>query len=120
MHTLKTASLMLLIAGIAAAQSGTSTISGIVNDPTGSPVPAAKIKIVNEQTGSSINLETNQAGLYRAGSLVPGVYRLEIEASGFEKVVRRPVTLEVGQVIALDLVLQIGQASETVNVTEAA
>ncbi|HEY6393297.1 MAG TPA: carboxypeptidase regulatory-like domain-containing protein [Bryobacteraceae bacterium] len=102
------------------AQSGSSTISGLVNDPTGAPVPKAAVKIVNEQTGSSINQETNEAGLYRAGSLAPGVYRIEIEAGGFEKVVRRPVTLEVGQVIALDLVLQVGHASETVNVTEAA
>src|ERR1700720_3349585 len=112
--------LIFVVPILLVAQSGTSTISGIVNDPTGSPVPKAKVKIVNEQTGSSIDQETNDAGLYRAGSLVPGVYRIEIEASGFEKVVRRPVTLEVGQVIALDLVLQIGHASETVNVTEAA
>jgi hypothetical protein len=114
------AKLMFFFPILLLAQSGTSTISGIVNDPTGSPVPKAKVKIVNEQTGSSINQETNDAGLYRAGSLVPGIYRIEIEASGFEKVVRRPVTLEVGQVIALDVVLQLGHASETVNVTEAA
>src|SRR6267154_4106135 len=112
--------LITLSASVLLAQSGTSTISGIINDPTGSPIPSAKVKIVNEQTGSSIDQETNDAGRYRAGSLVPGVYRIEIEASGFEKIVRRPVTLEVGQVIALDLVLQVGQASETVNVTEAA
>ncbi len=112
--------LITLSASVLLAQSGTSTISGIINDPTGSPIPSAKVKIVNEQTGSSIDQETNDAGLYRAGSLVPGVYRIEIEASGFEKIVRRPVTLEVGQVIALDLVLQVGQASETVNVTESA
>src|SRR6267154_3664786 len=112
--------LITLSASVLLAQSGTSTISGIINDPTGSSVPKAQVKIVNEQTGSSIDRETNEAGLYRAGSLVPGVYRIEIEASGFEKVVRRPVTLEVGQVIALDLVLQVGHASETVNVTEAA
>src|SRR5882724_825149 len=112
--------LITLSASILLAQSGTSTISGAINDPTGSPIPSAKVKIVNEQTGSSTDQETNDAGLYRAGSLVSGVYRIEIEASGFEKVVRRPVTLEVGQVIALDLVLQVGHASETVNVTEAA
>jgi hypothetical protein len=112
--------LIALSINLLLAQSGTSTISGLVNDPTGSPVPKAKVKIINEQTGSSIDQETNDTGLYRAGSLVPGVYRLEIEASGFEKVVRRPVTLEVGQVIALDVVLQVGHASETVNVTEAA
>src|SRR5882762_2999851 len=117
---IKITTLIGLSAALLLAQSGTSTISGIINDPTGSPVPKAQVKIVNEQTGSSINQETNEAGLYRAGSLVPGVYRIEIEASGFEKVMRRPVTLEIGQVIALDLVLQLGHASETVNVTEAA
>src|ERR1700704_4626279 len=101
--------LISLSATLLLGQSGTSTISGLVNDPTGAPVPKAQVKIVNEQTGSSTNQETNDAGLYGAGSLVPGVYRIEIEASGFEKTVRRPVTLEVGQVIALDIVLQIGQ-----------
>jgi hypothetical protein len=111
---------IIISAGLLLAQSGTSGISGLVNDPAGSPVPGARVKIVNEQTGSSIDLQTNDAGLYRAGSLVPGVYRIEIEASGFERVVRRPVTLEVGQIIGLDLVLPVGHASETVNVTEAA
>src|SRR5713226_3822284 len=112
--------LITLSASVLLAQSGTSTISGIINDTTGSPVPRAKVKIINEQTGSSIDQETNDAGLYRAGFLVPGIYRIEIEANGFEKLIRRPVTLEVGQVIALDLVLQIGQASESINVTESA
>ena len=101
-------------------QSGNSTISGIVKDPTGAPIPAAKLKIVNEQTGASSNQETNESGYYRAGSLVPGVYRVEVEASGFDKVIRRPITVEVGQMVALDLALQVGQASETVNVVEAA
>src|SRR6266404_3614534 len=111
---------LISFSAILLAQSGTSTISGIVKDPTGSPVPRAKVKIINEQTGSFTDQETNDDGLYRVGSLVPGVYRIEIEASGFEKVIRRPVTLEVGQVIAVDLILQVGHASETVNVTEAA
>src|SRR5258708_36231302 len=108
--------LITLSASVLLAQSGTSTISGIINDPTGSPIPSAKVKVVNEQTGSSIDQETNEAGLYRAGSLVPRAYRIEIEASSFQKIVGRPVTLEVGQVIALDRVLHDGPASETVKI----
>ncbi len=87
---------------------------------TGAVLASAKVKIVNEQTGTSFDTETNDAGLYRVGSLLPGIYRVEVETNGFERLVRRPVSLEVGQVVGLDLTLQLGQASETVTVTEAA
>ena len=102
------------------AQNGSSTISGSVKDGTGAVLASAKVKIVNEQTGTSFDTETNDAGLYRVGSLLPGIYRVEVETNGFERLVRRPVSLEVGQVVGLDLTLQLGQASETVTVTEAA
>src|SRR2546426_1582238 len=102
------------------AQNGSSTISGSVKDGTGAVLASAKVKIVNEQTGTSFDTETNDAGLYRVGSLLPGIYRVEVETNGFERLVRRPVSLEVGQVAGLDLTLQLGQASETVTVTEAA
>lgn len=111
---------ILFSAVLGMAQSGSSTISGSIKDPAGSSVPKAKIKIANEQTGVPIHTETNDAGLYRAGSLVPGIYRIEVEAEGFQKLVRRPVTLEVGQVAGLDLTLELGAATETVTVTEAA
>jgi hypothetical protein len=103
-----------------AAQSGTSTISGTVKDATGAAVPNAKIRVVDEQTGVTQTSASNEAGIFRLGSLLPGSYRVEIEADGFQKLVRGPVTLEVGQVIALDLALQVGNISETVNVTESA
>src|SRR5215471_15782076 len=105
---------------IAAAQSGTSTISGTVKDPTGAAVPSAKITVVDEQTGVTQASASNESGIFRLGSLLPGSYRVEIEADGFQKLVRGPVTLEVGQIISLDLALQVGNMSETVNVTESA
>jgi hypothetical protein len=100
------------------AQSGNGSISGTVQDPTGLAIPGAKVKVVNELTGVAANTETNDSGLYRAGSLPPGPYRLEIESDGFQKLTRRPVTLEVGQGLALDLVLQVGHATETIDVVE--
>ena len=110
----------LLLAMLAMAQSGSSVISGTVKDGTGSAVPGAKLKIVNEQSGASQDSLSNDEGLYRVGSLVPGSYRLEVESEGFQKLIRSAVTLEVGQVLALDLTLQLGQTSETVNISESA
>ena len=110
----------VMISAVAPAQSGSSTISGTIKDGTGSVIPRAMVRVVNEQTGAAQATLTNDTGVYRAGSLVPGAYRVEVEAEGFQKMVRGPVTLEVGQVIALDLALELGKASETVTVTEAA
>jgi hypothetical protein len=105
---------------MAPAQSGTSTITGTVKDATGAAVPAVRVKVVNEQSGALQSTLTNETGIFRVGSLMPGSYRIEAEAEGFQRLVRRPVTVEVGQVLALDLALELGKASETVNVTEAA
>src|SRR5262249_39928144 len=94
------------------AQSGTSGISGTVKDPGGSLVPDARVRVIHEQSGSAQATATNETGIFRAGSLVPGPYRVEVEATGFQKLVRGPVTLEVGQSIALDLTVELGKASE--------
>ena len=110
----------LLLATLAMAQSGTSTVSGTVKDATGSAITGAKVRVSNEQSGAAQDLVTNEAGIFRAGSLVPGSYRIEAEAEGFQKVIRGPVAVEVGQVVAVDLTLPLGKNTETVNVTEAA
>ena len=110
----------LVTAVFAVGQVGTSVLTGRITDPTGSSIPVARVKIVNEQSGAVQSTVTNEAGTFRVGSLVPGPYRLEVEADGFQTLVRGPVTLEVAQVVALDLELQLGQASEMISVTEAA
>src|SRR5207245_8406473 len=102
------------------AQSGSSTITGTLKDPTGAAVPGAKVRVINDSSGASQDAESNETGAFRAVSLVPGEYRVEVELEGFQKLVRRPVDVAVDQVVALDLVLQMGQASEMVTVTEAA
>ena len=114
----------LLLAGLSAslalAQSGNSTISGIVRDASESAIPTAKIKIVNVETGVQSHTVTNSAGLYRAGALVPGTYRMEADAVGFAHLTRGPLTLQVSQTLEIDLTLQVGQQNATVNVVEAA
>src|SRR4051794_20179659 len=104
---------------LALAQSGTSAISGSVKDPSGAPIPIAKIKVANQDTGFEAVTSSNDSGIYRVGSLVPGTYRIEAEVDGFEKLVRSPLTLQVGQILNVDLTLAVGKQSEIVTVTEA-
>ena len=82
---------VLLFCGASAfAQTTTGSISGIVSDPASAVVPGAKVEVVNEATGGVTPLVTNDAGLYRAAFLVPGLYRVRIQASG-------PVPLPAGR-----------------------
>lgn len=108
--------LLLGFGGVAAAQTGTSTILGLVTDAAGMPVPGATVIIVNEDTGVSVETTTNGEALYRVAALVPGTYRVEIRVPGFDPAIRRPVVLEVGTSLAIDVVLAIGRQSEVVDV----
>jgi hypothetical protein len=112
--------LLLGLSTVVCAQSGSSTISGTVKDATSAAVPDAKIKIANLDSGVQQDTVTNEAGLYRVGALVPGRYRVEVDASGFDRISRGPITLQVGQTVAIDLTVEIGKQSESVLVTEAA
>jgi hypothetical protein len=112
--------ILILLTAAMTAQSGSGAVSGSILDPTGAPVPRARITVVNEQTGIGQPTLSNETGAFRATSLPPGTYRVEVEADGFQKLARGPLTLEVGQVLALDLTLEVGKGTETITVTEAA
>ncbi len=120
MTVLKALFLIAVFSAFAKAQSGAGTIAGTVKDPAGSAVPHARVVISNRQTGAAQSTVTNETGVFRVGSLLPGSYQVVIEAEGFQKLVRGPVSLEVGQVLALDLPLELGAITETITVTEAA
>ena len=106
----------LLVPAAVIAQSGTSTISGIVKDVSGGTIPGAQVSVVNEETSVAVDTITNEEGLYRVGSLVPGRYRVAIALSGFQPVVRRPIVLEVGQTVAIDVTLDLERRSEAIEV----
>jgi hypothetical protein len=102
------------------AQSGNSTIAGSVKDASDAAVASTKIQIQNVETGVRVETITNTDGLFRVTALVPGSYRIEADAEGFDHLARGPLTLQVGQTLAVDLVLEVGQQSTTVNIVEAA
>lgn len=99
------------------AQAVGATLAGTVTDPSGSVVPNASVAITNTATGETRTIQTNADGLYSAPNLIPGSYTETITASGFQKTVQSGITLTVGGSQTLNITLQVGQSSQTVEVT---
>src|SRR5712692_10113133 len=107
----------LLALATASAQVGTSMLTGKIVDATSAPTPGVEVKVTNEAAGSILTVSTNGEGIYRATALLPGSYRIEVNLTGFEPVVRKNVAIEVAQTLAVDFVLQVGQQSQAIEVT---
>jgi len=102
------------------AQTTTSTITGRITDPSGAVIPGVQVSVINTESGVKTIVTSNVSGLYRVASLSPGPYQIEAESPGFQHLVRRGVVLQVSQILELDLVMEIGNVTETVEVTAAA
>jgi hypothetical protein len=94
-----------------------ANIVGTVTDSSGAAVPNVKVTVSNPDKGLVRNLVSNAAGDYRAADLAVGNYVVTAEASGFRKLVRSGITLQVAQTLRVDLQLVVGQLSQQVNVT---
>jgi hypothetical protein len=98
------------------AQSNFATLSGSVTDTQAAPLRGAHVEVTSNETHAVRQVTVNEAGLYDVPNLLPGTYRVEVRASGFEEL-SKTVLLEVGQEMRLDLQLAIGQKLETVDVS---
>ena len=101
------------------AQQETATMTGTVRDLSGAMMPNATVTVTNIQTNISVKTETDEAGSYIIPSLRPGEYSVTAERIGFSKTIRTGVTLQVAQVARIDIALQPGGVSETVEVVGA-
>jgi len=110
---------LTLLATCAWSQIGTSTITGRVTDSTGAVVPNVSITVVQQGTNFTSTAVTNSEGIYRVLSLQPGQYRVTFETQGFKKALRENVELRTGDTLAVDMVLQVGAVTESVEVSAA-
>lgn len=110
-------SLLSLNAPPVTAQGLFGTISGVIMDASGAAVPQATIKITNVGTNVATKLVTNSAGVYTATGLNPGAYEVQAAARGFKTAVRAGITLQVGANVKVDLTLEVGAATQKVQVT---
>jgi len=94
-----------------------ATISGTVTDSSGSKMPGVDIVITNVATGIATTTATKGEGTFGAPNLQPGNYEISATAKGFSTLLRKGITLTVGQELILNLSLQVGSVNEQVIVT---
>lgn len=113
--------LLLIVAsvfqGVVNSQVVTATLIGRVTDQSSAIVPGVTIAILNQATGVTRNVVTDDAGDYVAPALPAGTYRVTAEHPGFKKTIISDITLEVAQTPRVDIVLTLGTASQEVDVT---
>ncbi|MBV8894494.1 MAG: TonB-dependent receptor [Acidobacteria bacterium] len=93
----------------------TGSIQGTVTDASGAVLSGAKVSITSNATGRQFTVSTTSAGAYASGALTPGDYTLRVEAPGFKAAVET-VTVQVGVTSPGNMRLQLGQATQTVEV----
>jgi hypothetical protein len=99
------------------AQGTGGRILGRVADPSGAVLARVKVVATNEATGVSRDTESNDSGDYSFPEVPVGVYALSFELTGFKKDLRHGVSVDLNQVVTLNMVMQIGRAQEVVDVT---
>jgi hypothetical protein len=99
------------------AQLTTGSVMGTVTDSTGAMMPGVKVTLSNTGTGAAQTAATDTAGNFRFLLLPSGVYRLEAASSGFKTFRRDGIVVEVDRSIAVPVLLEVGQVTETVEVT---
>ena len=119
-HVLSGVLAACLLATPATAQDVTGRIVGTVMDPQGSVVPKAKVTVTNTQTGQSQTMLSDATGAYQAIALQIGSYTVAAEREGFRKALSAPQSLKINQTLHVDLKLEVGEISETVEVAATA
>ncbi len=112
--------LILFAASLLRGQGTTSRVLGVVQDPTGAAVPGAAVRLTSETTGVSFTTTTTAAGTYVFEAVQPGRYGLTVEAAGFKRFVSRDNIVAIGQPTTLNVTLELGQVTESIEVAAAA
>jgi len=110
---------LALLSSVALAQGSSSTITGVVTDPTGAVIPRAKVTITNQSTGISYSADTTSSGTYAFASLPVGQYSITVEMPGFKTFSSKDNVLEVGRPTIIDVKMAVGERTEVVSVESA-
>lgn len=109
--------LLILTGAYAYSQSSRGSITGQVTDPRGAALPNAAVIVTNTDNGAVVRVVTTSEGFYTAPGLLPGAYRVAVDAPGFKKFERTGVLIQTQQNATINIRLEIGTASEVVTVT---
>ena len=107
----------MLLGSPLAAQTTFGSISGTITDASGSAVAGGQVTLTSAATSAKQTFTTGADGLYSFVNLNPGEYTLEVEKSGFKHVKREAIVVQVQQAVRIDLAMELGSVSQTVEVT---
>ncbi|MFN8006733.1 MAG: carboxypeptidase regulatory-like domain-containing protein [Terriglobia bacterium] len=100
------------------AQVAQAELAGEVRDPSAAVVASAKVTMTENQTNQTFLLTTDRAGVFDFTTLMPGAYTLTVEAPGFKRFVREGIHVATGELLRLDVTLEIGNDNEVITVNE--
>lgn len=114
--------LLLYLACLTAlvAQSDRGTITGTITDPSGAVLPGVTVEARNTATGALFQGGSTNTGNYNIAQVPTGVYELTVRSSGFKTFVRQNVEVPVATTVRVDVAMEVGTASESVTVSDAA
>jgi outer membrane receptor protein involved in Fe transport len=115
-NLLSAAALCVAFCAATLAQS-TATLQGSVTDPQGAVVPNAKVTVRSQSTSAERVAQTDADGAYQVASLQPGVYRVEVQAQGFQTQVVAALNLEVARTVVQNFQLTVGNVAQEITVT---
>src|SRR5436309_1768040 len=93
------------------------SISGVIRDASGAVIPGAMVTVTNPATNQVRSAISNEAGVYNFPVLQPGKYNIKVELPGFRTITQNDVELHVQQSARIDFTLQVGEVSQTVEVS---
>lgn len=112
--------LLLLLAGVSMFGQTLGDVTGLVLDPQGAPVSGANVTLTNAATNAVRNVSTNDQGLYAFPALIPGSYSVKVDKAGFKTFTQTNIEVQVQAQVRVDINMQLGQVSETVEVVASA
>ena len=100
-----------------AGQVFTATLTGVVTDPSGGTVPQAEVNLTNTGTSEKRRVTTAADGRYTFSQVLPGTYELTADTTGFKKYVQQGILLRANDTAELNVTLQVGSTTESVEVS---
>lgn len=117
--TLLVALALLVPATLVAQTAGEGTIAGTVTDSTGAAIPNATVIATNTATSVATKRSSSSSGVYTVAPLPPGTYTLQVDATGFKKLIQNNLVVNALGTLTFNAVLSLGEATEVVSVSAA-
>lgn len=108
---------LVAAAALLLSQDARGRISGRVADPSGASIAGATITATRAETAVGIETKTSEEGVYELPLLQPGIYKIEVQTQGFKRYTRDSFVVRAGERLTLDITLEVGAVTESINVS---